>query len=273
MPISKLDSPQNPTIKATAKLRTSRGRQQSGQIIIDGEREISRAAQCGVLIDTIFVPESSESAPWESLARNVYVVSDRAHEKIAFGNRLEPVAVARRPDTSLESLNRRMTWPRDAVFIVLEAVEKPGNIGAILRSADGAGVAAVLLVDPITDIFNPNAIRASIGTVFSVPVATLSFAEYQAWGHNTGVSSLLAVCDSTAIDYARLDYRGRNAIILGNEATGLSNRWGCLGGARKIALPMRGIADSLNVSAAATVLMYEATKLRGCDESLTDQEE
>ena len=129
MPIRKLDSPQNPVIKAATKLRTRRGRQQAGLIIIDGEREIRRAAQCGVSIESIFV-ESGRPGNWETLASNVYEVSRRVHEKIAFGSRLEPVAVANRPDTLLTSISGPGKELRDnALIVVLEAIEKPGNLG------------------------------------------------------------------------------------------------------------------------------------------------
>ena len=134
---------------------------------------------------------------------------------------------------------------------------------AVLRSADGAGVTAVVLVDPISDMYNPNAIRASLGTIFSVATATASFDEYRQWTSANNIRSLLAVCDGDATAYSDADYRGRTALVLGNEAHGLSAKWGDIGNAARVAIPMRGIADSLNVSAAATVLMYEAKRSLG----------
>lgn len=254
MPDRKLESRQNPIIQAVAKLRTSRGRQQAGKIIIDGQREISRAIIAGISLDSIFLPDDDHD--WQlTKADSVYSVSQRAHEKIAYGKRLEPVAVANRPTTSLAELS----VTDDALFVVLEAVEKPGNIGAIMRSADATGVTNMILVDPLADAFNPNAIRASLGTIFALNVATASYEEYREWANRHGICSVLAICDSEAKEYTMHSFAGKSAIVLGNEANGLSDNWRDLDKAERIFLPMRGIADSLNVSSAATVLLYAAT--------------
>jgi len=253
----KLESRQNPIIQATAKLRTSRGRQQAGKVIIDGQREISRAIEAGIVIESLFLPD--DEIDWSLATANaVYTVSPRAYEKIAFGNRLEPVAVASRPSTALEQIN----VTDDSLFIVLEAVEKPGNIGAIMRSADATGITSVVLVDPLADAFNPNAIRASLGTIFSLHVATASYEVYRQWASQYGICSILAVCESEAQDYRQFKFESKSAIVLGNEANGLSGKWRSLEKQKRVFLPMRGIADSLNVSSAATVLMYAATQNR-----------
>jgi TrmH family RNA methyltransferase len=144
---------------------------------------------------------------------------------------------------------------------VLSGVEKPGNIGAVLRTADAAGVSAVILADPRTDPFNPNAIRASLGTIFSVPVATATVAETLAWLREKQCRILTTRVDAR-LTYSEADYRGPTAIVLGSEAEGLSDGWS---GADDVPVrvPMLGIADSLNVSATAAVLFYEAVRQRG----------
>ena len=143
---------------------------------------------------------------------------------------------------------------------VLEGLEKPGNVGAVLRSADGAGVDAVIVADPRTDLFNPNTIRASLGTVFGAGVCTATAAETLAWLRRLGVPIFAARPEAT-LDYADVDYRGGAAIVLGSEAEGLSAAW-TAADVTAMRLPMRGVADSLNVSATAAVLFYEAQRQR-----------
>ena len=186
------------------------------------------------------------------------IISKDEFEKIAFGNRSEIVATAQMPRRKLEDL----TLPNGATIAVLESCEKPGNAGALMRSADAAGIDAVILVEPITDLFNPNTIRASLGTVFSLQVATAAFEEYAAWASTIGLAHYLAKCEQAA-PYTDVDYRGVCAIVLGSEATGLQARWDQLKNTTSIAIPMRGSADSLNVSAAAAVLFYEALRQSG----------
>jgi TrmH family RNA methyltransferase len=139
-------------------------------------------------------------------------------------------------------------------------VEKPGNLGAILRSADGAGVDALIVADPSTDLFNPNVIRASLGTVFSVPVAVASSGVVLEWLIQRGLRIVAARVEGS-VDYADADYRGAVAIALGSEARGLSDAWAELATVA-VRLPMLGTADSLNVSATAAVLFYEALRQR-----------
>ena len=146
-------------------------------------------------------------------------------------------------------------------MVVVEGVEKPGNLGAVLRSADGAGADAVIAADPRTDLFNPNAVRASQGTVFAVPVAGAPSAEVRTWLRRAGVR-VLAARVGGAVSYVDADLRGPLAIVLGSEASGLSDAWSG-GDVAAIGLPMLGVADSLNVSIAAAVLLYEARRQRG----------
>jgi TrmH family RNA methyltransferase len=185
-------------------------------------------------------------------------VTGEVFEKLCFGERTSGVvAVADTPRRSLDGLR----LPAGPLVAVLEGLEKPGNVGAVLRSADGAGVDAVVVADLRSDLFNPNTIRASLGTVFGAGVVTASSEETLGWLRALGVPIFAAKPQAEA-SYADVDYRAGGAIVLGSEAEGLSNKWN---GAdiTPIALPMRGIADSLNVSATAAVLFYEAQRQRG----------
>jgi TrmH family RNA methyltransferase len=166
------------------------------------------------------------------------------------------VAVAETPPRTLDEL---ILPPRPLIGVV-EGVEKPGNLGAILRSAEGAGVNAIVVADTATDLFNPNIIRASIGTVFAIPVAVASSGEVLAWLRTRAIAIIAARVDGS-VDYTRADYSGAVAIALGSEARGLSDAWGELARA-SVKLPMMGVADSLNVSATAAVLFYEAQRQR-----------
>ncbi|HEU0242589.1 MAG TPA: TrmH family RNA methyltransferase, partial [Candidatus Limnocylindrales bacterium] len=181
-------------------------------------------------------------------------------DRLGYGERSEGVvATVRIPDTSLAALTGAL--PPDPLVVVLEAVEKPGNLGAVLRSADAAGADAVILANPRTDLFNPNAIRASLGTVFAVPVAAGGAAAVRAWLESAGMRVLAARVEA-AIPYTEADLRGPVALVLGSEADGLTEAW-TGGDVTAVSLPMLGVADSLNVSVTAAVLLYEARRQRG----------
>ncbi|MDQ3493247.1 MAG: RNA methyltransferase, partial [Chloroflexota bacterium] len=181
----------------------------------------------------------------------------RLIERLSYGERSAGlVLVAETPRRTLGDLE----LGPDPVVGVVEAVEKPGNLGAILRSADGAGVSALLVTDPATDIFNPNVIRASLGTVFSVPLAVASGPEAMAWLNANSMRIVTARVDGTT-DYTKADLRGPVAIVLGSEAMGLGDAWSGTD-VTAVRLPMLGVADSLNVSATAAILFYEALRQR-----------
>ena len=149
---------------------------------------------------------------------------------------------------------------KDALIIVLETVEKPGNLGAVMRTADAAGVDAVIIADPATDIFNPNAIRASIGCIFSVPVYTCSTEECINWLKQNGIT-IYCTYLKASIDYLDADFRKATALVMGTEATGISDAW--VGAAdQNIIIPMNGIADSLNVSVTTAIVTFEAVRQR-----------
>ncbi len=264
MPIH-IHSLQNDRIKKAVRLRDRRGRQQQQRIIIDGCREVERALQAGVQPLEVFVHDahihdSQIQAITDRLepegGQLTYVTPD-VFEKIAFGNRSEGIVmIAAEPQLRLEQL----TLSDDAFICVLESVEKPGNLGAIVRTADAAGVAAVVVADGRTDLYNHNAIRASLGAIFQVPVCAATASETRDWLRGQQFTVLAARVDG-AVSYASVDYHGRAALVLGSEADGLSDVWRGEE-VTAIALPMLGIVDSLNVAATAAVLFYHALHQR-----------
>jgi TrmH family RNA methyltransferase len=256
---------QNQRVKDAAKLRESRERRKQGEFLIDGAREIRRAVVGGVELDEVFICESlchtddcrALLAELEHLPVRQVRVAPAVFEKLAFGDRAEGVlAVARTPRYTLDDIAARL--PANPLVAVLEGVEKPGNVGAVLRSADAAGVSALVVADGGTDLYNPNAIRASLGTIFSVPVCAAASEATRDWLLAQGLKIFCARVGAKT-DYAAADYRRGCAIVLGSESAGASPVWQ---GPRitPISLPMRGVADSLNVSAAAAVLFYEALR-------------
>jgi RNA methyltransferase, TrmH family len=265
MPSPTLASPSNPRIKSVARLRDRRERDASGLTLVDGAREVRRALEAGVEVVEAFVCEpllAGEDArvALDLLAdRRVPVTSttEAAFAKIAFGDRAEGlIAVVRAPSLRLDDL----TLLIDPLLVVVEGVEKPGNLGAILRSADGAGVDAVIAASPRADLANPNVIRASAGTYFAVPLAAAPTSEVIAWLRERRIRVIAARVDAERA-YHKADLTGALAIVLGSEAEGLTNAWRAAD-TEAIRLPMRGVADSLNVSVAAAVLLYEARRQR-----------
>jgi RNA methyltransferase, TrmH family len=258
-----ITSVQNPRVKAAAKLRERSGRKEQGRIVIDGVREISRAISAGVKVVELYVlPErcdDDESQRVLAAAKHAVKMEVVQHvmEKLSFGNRLEGiVAVAEPPARELAALK----LPTDALVAVVEGAEKPGNLGAIVRTADAAGVAAVVVADGGTDLYNPNAIRASLGAIFTVPVCEVTSANALAWLREEQFRLFAARVDGT-VDYTSVDFRGRAAIVLGSEARGLSDAWRGED-VTPIRLPLLGSVDSLNLSVTAAVILYEALRQR-----------
>src|SRR2546423_1527279 len=256
----------NPRPKAGVRLRDRRERDRTGRTIVDGAREILRALEGGAKVVEAYVCEplvTSEDARaavarLHDAAATLVTTSTAAFEHLACGERTDGiVAVVEVPGTRIEDLR----LPADPLLLVVEAVEKPGNIGAIVRTADGAGADGVIAASPITDVFNPNAIRASLGTVFTVPIAAAASAEVIALLRRIPVRIVAARIDADAL-YSEVDLRGGVAIVVGNEAGGLSSLWSD-SDVTAVRLPMLGNADSLNVSAAAAILLYEARRQRG----------
>ena len=255
----------NPRLKAAVRLRGRRERDRLGLTLIDGVRETMRALQGGAALREVFVEqdqlvEPEAKALLERLREEsvpVLELGREAFEKLAYGDRLDGVvAVAEAPLRRLADLE----LPPDPLIAVIEGVEKPGNLGAVLRTADGAGLDAVIVAESATDLFNPNIIRASLGTVFALPVCVASTGEVLTWLSERGIA-IIAARVGGSVNYSDADYRGAVAIALGSEARGLSDAWGELARA-SVHVPMLGVADSLNVSATAAVLFYEALRQR-----------
>jgi RNA methyltransferase, TrmH family len=265
-----ITSVHNPRIKAAMKLRDRRERVGRQRFLIDGRREIERAIAGGIEIEEAFVAasfagtseeDSSLNSLVESLAQRgtqIFTTAATPLARLAFGERDEGmVAVARAPQRGLAEL----ALPPNPLVAVIEGIEKPGNVGAVLRSADAAGVSAVIVADGGTDLYNPNAIRASLGAIFTLPVVAAASSEALAWLRERKFAILAARVDG-AIDYSQANYAGPTAIVLGSEAHGLSPLWQS-DDITPIKLPMHGVVDSLNVSATAAVLFYEAGRRRG----------
>lgn len=282
-----ISSRQNPRVKAAVRLRDRRDREKQGRILIDGARELCRAIAAGVTMHEVFVCEplcASEDARralplLPQCGAEVLEVTEPVFAKLAFGQRAEGLlGVAEVPPSRLEDIERRLKVggtlrvPQSAdgtrsvpstygpLIAVVEGVEKPGNLGAVLRSADAAGVAALIAADPRTDLYNPNAIRASLGTIFSLPVCTATTGETIDWLRRHELAIVAARVEGS-VPYTEIDYRRPTAIVLGSEATGLSEAWSAAD-VRAVSIPMLGVADSLNVSVAAAVLFYEALRQR-----------
>ena len=258
---------QNQRVKDAVKLREGRERRKQGRFLIDGAREIRRALAGGIELEEVFICESlchtddcrELLAQLATLPVRQVRVAPAVFEKLAFGDRAEGVlAVAHTPRHTLDDLARRL--PANPLVAVLEGVEKPGNVGAVLRSADAAGVSALIVADGGTDLYNPNAIRASLGTIFTVPVCAAASEAVRDWLLARRLQIFCARVDAKK-NYAAADFRSGSAMVLGSESAGASPIWQ---GPQitPIALPMRGVADSLNVSAAAAVLFYEALRQR-----------
>lgn len=260
-----ITSLQNVRIKQAVKLRDRKGRSEQNRIIIDGAREIARAVAGGVQLDELFICEEfchSDEARGlldriDSIAAMQLPVSPAVFDKLAYGARQEGlIATAHAPERSLDELG----LPSAACVAVLEGVEKPGNVGAVLRSADAAGIAALIVADGATDLYNPNAIRASLGAIFTVPVVAATSAETIAWLRAQQLPMVAARVDGARY-YHEVDFTRGAAIILGSEAEGLTSVWSG-DDIEPIKLPMLGVVDSLNVSVTAGVLFYEAWRQR-----------
>jgi TrmH family RNA methyltransferase len=261
-----LTSAANPRIKAAAALRERRDRDRTGLTLIDGARELRRALERGVVVREAFICESllagaDARAVLDRLRADetpVNVVSETVYARLAFGDRAEGVvAVVRIPSLDLADLE----VPVESLVVVIEGVEKPGNVGAVLRSADGAGADALIVADARTDLFNPNTIRASAGTIFSVPVAAASSDAVLTWLRGRALRIITARVDAKRL-YTDTDLTGPLAIVLGAEAEGLSTAWEGPG-FESVRMPMLGTADSLNISVSGAILLYEARRQRG----------
>jgi len=286
-----ITSPSNPKIKRLLALQQkSSERRESGLFVVEGQRELQHCIDAGFEVDTLFVcpslrvsqpPETSfgphrcaslavppltmprvarfpgAAAASTSGQTKVFEVSKEVYAKVSYREGTEGViAEVRAKERRLEELE----LPERPLVVVLERVEKPGNLGAVLRSADAAGADAVLVCDPLTDLWNPNLIRASIGAVFTVPCVACSSAEAIAFLKARGIRILTAQLQDSSL-YYDCDMTVGTALVMGTEATGLTDAWREAADAH-IRIPMLGALDSLNVSVSAAILLFEAVRQR-----------
>ena len=269
--MSVIESLQNAKIKRVVKLRNRRQRDKERVFIIEGYRELERATEVSFPIQEIyFCPElylgENETKLIERVREaspeKVYVqeVSRQVFEKMAYRDRPEGLlAIARQPEWTLDSLAVRNPGENE-LYLVAVSIEKPGNLGTMLRCADACGAQGVIVCDRCTDLFNPNVVRASTGTLFTVPIAEGSSEEVMQWLKSRNVRVLSTSPDATSV-YTEADLATSCALVLGSEQYGLDEYW--LSQANELLqIPMEGRADSLNVAMATTVVMFEAMRQR-----------
>ena len=259
-----LTSVRNPRVKDVVKLRNRRHRDREQRFVVEGTRELSCAADSDLALATLYYCE-------ELLAAGAREVVDRAaataaecqptsravFEKMSYRHTPDGVlGVAPMPDLELG----RLPETDDALWLVAAGIEKPGNLGAMLRTADAAGVAGMVVADPTTDVFNPNVVRASMGTLFSVPVAVANRDDVHDWLETRQIRAIVGRPEAV-VDYHRAELRGAVAITVGSEHSGVDAGWSSPRH-EAVRIPMAGRADSLNAATAAAVLLFEACRQR-----------
>ena len=281
MRIETITSAQNPKIKNLLLLQEkSKARKEQGLFVVEGRRELEHCLEAGYTVRTIFYcpeivgptefvenyfsqgfaknqfPTNSRTSGVES-APIIIEIPEQLYRKVAYRESTEGIIA----EVEYKSLSLRdLKLPENPLVMVLESVEKPGNLGAVLRSADAAGVDAVIFCDPLTDLYNPNLIRASIGAVFTVPTVAASSEETIAFLQERGIQILTAQLQDSSL-YYDIDMRRGTALVMGTEATGLTDLWRQAASAH-IRIPMLGRLDSLNVSVSAAILLFEAVRQR-----------
>ena len=263
----------NPQVKEVVRLRTGKNRRRREHFLIDGVREISRAIVSKIEIIKVYIEQdyfskktnntNLEKSRLSELLKEldqrgcVWEVACEVFPKMTFGERNEGViAVAESPIRDLADI----VLPEAPLLCVMEGIEKPGNIGAVFRSADGAGLDAVVVAQPETDLFNPGTVRASLGTVFPMQSAVASTDETLQWLRGQNLQIVAAKCDG-AVPHYTIDFTVPTAVVMGCESAGLTEKW--VGpDIRAVKIPMLGLADSLNISNAAAILFYEARRQR-----------
>ena len=256
-----ITSPQNPKIKNVISLEKARERNDQNLLVIEGIKELSLALEGGYRITSIFFcPEIISADELLALVRDEHLlipVEKNVFQKIAYRESTGGViALAEQKQHRLSSL--QLTG--NPLVLIVEAVEKPGNLGAILRTADAAGLDAVIICDPQTDFYNPNVIRSSVGCVFTNQVASATSEEALMWLRKNNIAICCTYLQASK-PYHQVDFTKPSAIVMGTEATGLSDTW-IKNSDVNIIIPMQGKIDSMNVSTAAAVVVFEAKRQR-----------
>lgn len=260
--MKQITSVQNPFIKSLVLLQEkSKARKQSSTFLIEGQREIELAQKGGYEIETIlFLPEISSEFEAKKLSRSAELIeiSKEVYQKLAYRDTTEGIlAIAKSKNLSLSELN----LGENPLILVAEAPEKPGNIGAILRTADAANLDAVIIANPKSDLYNPNIVRSSVGCLFTNNIATGTTEEIISFLKAKNISIYCATLQNST-GYNTQDYTTPTALVVGTEATGLTQEWRD-NATQNIIIPMQGAIDSMNVSVAAAILIFEAKRQRG----------
>ncbi len=269
-----LTSSDNPRMKAVVKLREGRQRRKTGLFVAEGVREISRSLQCGLTLregfwcPDRFRPTDEQAEQWQlhaSRPRRWFTITPTLLSKVSYIENPEGVlAVFEQPQVTLGTLAARMREHADTppLFLVAVGVTKPGNLGAMLRTAEAVGATGVLVSDGVVDLFNPNAIRASTGAVFTLPVVAATGEAIRRFLAEAGVK-IIAADPAGVTEYHRVDMRQGVAIVIGAEDTGLDDAWRDAADVL-VRIAMRSsVVDSLNASTAAAVMLFEAARQRG----------
>jgi len=257
-----ITSPQNPKIRNILALEKARERKKQNLCVIEGIKELSLAIAGGYSLSSVFfcpdIITADEVLKLVKDERLLIPVQQSVFEKIAYRESTGGILALYTPkEHALPSLKLRP----DPLVLILEGVEKPGNLGAILRTADASGADAVIICDPQTDFYNPNVIRSSVGCVFTTAIASASSEETIAWLKAAGIRIYCTYLQAS-VPYYETDFRKGCAIVMGTESTGLSDVWVRQSDAN-IIIPMQGKIDSMNVSTAAAVVVFEAKRQRG----------
>lgn len=264
-----ITSVQNARVKHVVALQQKSSlRREEGLFVVEGQREIGHCIACGYEVVELFVNQGHGdwSRDLADLSANhgpapIISVTPQVYEKMAYRGSTEGIiAVVKVKPHTLSLLSSQLSAIDNPLIVVLESVEKPGNLGAVLRSAEAARVDAVIVCDPLTDLYNPNVIRASIGGIFSVPCVACSSQECIAFLKSNGIQILTAQLQDS-YPYYDYDMTLSTAIVMGTESTGLTDLWRQAADAH-IRIPMLGRLDSLNVSVSAAILIYEAVRQR-----------
>lgn len=260
--MKQITSVQNPFIKSLVLLQEkAKARKQSGTFLIEGQREISIAIKGGYEMETLlFLPEICSETEARKLSKNADLIeiNKEVYQKLAYRDTTEGIlAVAKTKSTQLSDLQ----LSDNPLILVAEAPEKPGNIGALLRTADAANLDAVIIANPKSDLYNPNIVRSSVGCLFTNQIATGTTSEIIAFLKEKKINFYCATLQNSNPYYVE-DYTGPTALVVGTEATGLTQEWRDAA-TQNIIIPMQGEIDSMNVSVAAAILIFEAKRQRG----------
>ena len=258
--MKQITSVQNPFIKSLIQLQEkAKARKQSGSFLIEGMREIELAIKGNYEIETIlFLPELVSNNQITKLTANPIEISKEVYQKLAYRDTTEGIlAVAKTKSLQLSDLK----LPENPLILVMEAIEKPGNIGAVLRTCDAAKIDAVIIANPKTDLYNPNIVRSSVGCLFTNQIATGSTEEVIDYLIQKNIKFYSATLQNST-SYHTQNYTLPTALVVGTEATGLSELWRKKA-TQNIIIPMQGEIDSMNVSVAAAILIFEAKRQRG----------